>query len=251
MKCSKCGRENPVDSDFCQYCGSSLVNKEPAFTDPENYFAGETSKPKEHKKLLIPLIVVTIVASVLAILNLVQYSGNRQTRATIESLTAQIGEKDTGLSSLEGIQSQLTEKDKTIEAQEEQISSLEKKNAKLESQVSDLEGNARRYEIIKESFDPHASYGFSSNRFKVNNGIVILERGTIKRLTLTADFDEEVEVTSNVDGFSADIVWNEDTWSGSTTTVDIVASETATGVTVINFSNDQNTRSFDVFVIVL
>ncbi len=253
MKCGKCGRENPADSDFCQYCGSDLkIKKNSDDLASENYFTVDPAEKPKANRFIIPFIIAFISAVALGVVCFIQYSRNQQTEQTVNELTEQLAEKEKYIEGLSDVQAKLAEKDKTIESQESKISSLEKKNKKLEDQVSELDSNARCYEIIQEEFDPDENYGYASNGFKVSDGIIILKKGgSSKRITLTSDFDDYVEVTTDVDGFSADAIWNEETWYGSTTTLDIVPSKTVSGVTKITFTNDYNNKSFDVFVLVI
>lgn len=50
MKCSKCGKENPNDSKFCQYCGGLF----------------ERDKEKGNSKVIIIILIIILVCALVA-----------------------------------------------------------------------------------------------------------------------------------------------------------------------------------------
>ena len=237
MRCSKCGREVPKDSDFCQYCGTSIEHKP---LEPENYFIDE---PKNvERKVSAPLIAAICIAIIMTVLNIVQYNNNQKVQERVNIVNEQLDE----------LKSAVADKDKTIKDKDNKIESLTKDVDELEQNLTKSQDKLEIYDEIVYEFDPTEKYGYASSGFKVSDGIIILEKGGRgKTITLTADFDGYVDITSDTDGMSADINWNEETWSGSTTTLEVVPSPYITGVTKITFSNNMNSRTFKVFVIVI
>ena len=82
MKCNKCKRDNPPDSEFCQYCGSKLVKsvgKHSGEIDPDDFIikSSETEAPKITSKVVRMLMVAIII--ILASLNIFQYVNYRIT----------------------------------------------------------------------------------------------------------------------------------------------------------------------------
>lgn len=80
MKCNKCKRDNPPDSEFCQYCGSKLVKSVGKHRiDPDDFIikSSETEAPKITSKEVRMLMVAIII--ILASLNIFQYVNYRIT----------------------------------------------------------------------------------------------------------------------------------------------------------------------------
>lgn len=68
--CPNCGAENTEKSTFCQNCGSTLINtqKEKINTQEKQKNYPKKNKNKKHsktKKILIPLIILLIIATIL------------------------------------------------------------------------------------------------------------------------------------------------------------------------------------------
>lgn len=244
MKCNKCKRDNPPDSEFCQYCGSKLVKsvgKHSGEIDPDDFIikSSETEAPKITSKVVRMLMVAIII--ILASLNIFQYVNYR---ITISRLLAK---KNEVLAQNENI---LKQKDDEIRQRDEQIKNDIAKIASLTNDVFAYRNKANTYDEIVNAFDPQESYGYASRNFQMSDGVIILDKGgSRKRITLTAAFDG-VTVQMDQNGSAADIRWNESKWSGSTTTLDVVSGLFA-GVTLATFSNDLNNQEFQIMIIVV
>ena len=251
MKCQKCGRENPADSEFCQYCGSQIQGSEvkpSKVLDPENYFTSE-SPQKRKSTTPMSLIAALIVAAVLAVLNVVQYTNAQGKIADVGNLTTSLEQKTAEVAELTAA---VEGKDKTIEEKEAEIASLSSKISGLEKETTENKEKVDFYDDLWSTYNSGENYGYATNNFKVSDGVVVLMKGGKKKtITLTANFSGYVQVESETKGVSADVKWNQESWSGSTTTLDIISSKNRSGTTTITFTNDQNNKSFKVLVIVL
>lgn len=125
-----------------------------------------------------------------------------------------------------------------------------------EAYYSQLEENSYGFEEIAD-FARQSNCGYASELFHVNQGIIILDPDdTRKTITLTAAFDDAVEISVDIYGYGADLNFSEDSWSGDTTTlyVDRDADdmeEGEVGITTVTFTNDLNSQTFDILIITL
>lgn len=130
-------------------------------------------------------------------------------------------------------------------------------SAKEDSEYyAELEEYADSFEEIAD-FARQSNCGYASELFHVNQGIIILDPDdTRKTITLTAAFDDAVEISVDIYGYGADLNFSEDSWSGDTTTlyVDRDADdmeEGEVGITTVTFTNDLNSQTFDILIITL
>ena len=251
MKCNNCGMDNPTDSEFCQYCGKKIeTTKSEAqkAIDPESFFLNDAPKSKYRSKSVTICAIIALIV-VLAGLNVYQYINGQGRASNSANLITALEQKNGEITSLE---ESVEKKEKEIQAKENRIDELNEKISELEKNMSDSEEKVEFYDDLWFTFSDQESYGYASNNFRVNDGIVVLKRGGNKKtITLTANFSDYVEIDSDINGISADLEWNEDEWSGSTTTLSIIPSRIINGVTTITFSNSINNKSFKVLVIVL
>ncbi len=132
----------------------------------------------------------------------------------------------------------LREKEELIRQNQEEIAGLEQELASLREKAGAAEERAAVLRELSDVLNDGTLYGYGSDNFRTNEGIVVLNAGGRGRtLILRAAFDESFDLDYDVNGESADIFWNEETWGGSHTTVEIVPSETQTGITVFEIHN--------------
>ena len=187
----------------------------------------EEKAPKKKSGIILPIIlgVLLLGAIALAVIMAIQKSNAEEELAYVES-------------ELEDAQNELD----LINADDEYYSQLDE--------------YAYGFEEIAD-FARQSNCGYASELFHVNQGIVILDPDdTRKTITLTAAFDEGVEISVDIYGYGADLNFSEDSWSGDTTTlyVDRDADdmeEGEVGITTVTFTNDLNSQTFDILIITL
>ncbi len=287
MICPNCNNELQDGVAFCKYCGASLKDykpeaeektviipdetdvvvpaeepvyvpeeapeyipaeeaayippEEPAYIPPEEpaYAAYEVAKDEAPKKKGKAGKVVGIVVGALLLLAAIGFGVWMMLQKNEAEDKLEAKEK-----SLQSIQSEL---DST---KEELASAMEE----LE-ECGDYETYVDAIDSICE-FANYSSCGYASDLFHVDQGIIVLEEGDdYKTITLTTAFEGGGTYDCYVDyGTGAYAEFDEDEWSGDTTTISVVRDDYdledgEIGVTVINFTNDINNQSFSILVI--
>lgn len=247
-KCNNCGATIPADSEFCQYCGATLPHNERILEQPssvednlifsaikddqsltrETRFSldkGQEQSKKKTKLLTTILIVIAAVAVILAGLNIYQLLANSKNNQAISDYETQIKKKD----------DEIKKKNDEINSVKSQLSEANKKASSYDTLISALKNN----------------YGYATYYFCVNQGIVVLNTGGSKTLTLTAAFGTYASISSSTDSMNvANVIFNESSWEGDYTTITVKAGNTK-GIAKISFSNSVDSSSFKVLVIVI
>jgi hypothetical protein len=149
--------------------------------------------------------------------------------------------------SIDGYKQQLSEKDTTITTQNSEISDLKAKNTDLNAQVADYSFRATRYDTICNFYN-NFNVGFASNNFRSSNSIIFLKAlGPQKAFTLTVNFNGGATISVDYLGYSAAVNFSESNWYGSTT---IYVKPLIEGTTIATFSNDSNSQTFSVLIVV-
>ena len=143
---------------------------------------------------------------------------------------------------------------------------------KLDDAKSDLKKAEAKYDELKDEYDEleglydsadsasvdladicyYAQYnniGYASDAFHTDKAVIVLSEDDYdETLTLTLAVDTAVTVSYDLEGYSADVSFDEDTWEGDTTTLTVSPLEK--GVTLLSFYNDVNSETFSVIIIV-
>lgn len=132
-------------------------------------------------------------------------------------------------------------------------SALETQLAQKSAKVDQLQETTSMYHTLKDALTS-GTYGYASNNFRVDEGIVVLDKNDpCKFITLTANFGTYVTISTDRAGSGADISFTEDEWYGSTTSLRVERktneSCARTLVTKVTFSNNVNKQTFCVLVV--
>ena len=218
----------PIKKKFCKYCGGLIDQSTKKCTA-----CGKQFFVFPVKNALFVICAISITAAFIIIFyQRVTFSEKER------SLQSELSEKSQSITSLE---SSNKTKDSTIDSLNSQISSLK-------DQVTDYKQDSETLSSII-SFLQNKNTGSASSKFKASDKIFVVDRfDTQTSFILTCDFPGFTNILTSKKGSSADIIFSQDRWYGSTTKLFINPS--SVGTTVITFSNDQNTQTFKIMIIV-
>ena len=256
MICPNCRMQLPEDSVFCQYCGLKLIapvnqvsqrakmdtseqntmHKEPLLATASGRSSmqnNETNKQTNNtllgkrttQKWIVLVICLIMLLLVMTSLCAYQYLSDRNSAARVAELSETIAELD---------------------------SQIDKKNSeitKLKDKASSLENDAKKYDLIVDAVRSR-SIGYSTNNFQSSESIIVVDRKEINRkFTLIAYWSNggSVSVDYNTSSPAAYVDFDQESWDKSTL---MTVQPKHSGVTIVTFSNDVNSKTFDVIIIV-
>ena len=130
---------------------------------------------------------------------------------------------------------------------EEKISNLNSTISEQKSTIYSLEEKADYFDDICKEYRS-SNIGYAANNFKSNESIIFLSKNeTDRKFTLTANWPNGGLVDIEYSGNSAYVSFDSETWSTSTKMSIIPRREGVTGVT---FSNDVDSNTFKVIIVV-
>ena len=278
VTCPTCNSVLPMDSEFCQFCGSRILmakgtisSKPEALVLPDPAESGEgfiengvsddaqevikrndsdmpvpQKKAGRNSKLLIAVLVIAVVLSVAG--NIGQFFVHSHSASNFES-------------QLEEANKMLVEKDATIASYKEEISSqaatITSNKNKISSQETTINQQKRQIsdlKVKKEYFDEivsemrYGNAGYAASNFCASDSVIVVDKNdTSCKFTLTANWSYGGTVSVDYSSSAAWVSFDNNTWSKSTT---MTVHPLWEGITVVTFSNDVDSKTFKVLIIV-
>ena len=207
--------QNPPDSVFCTKCGFNLEEE-------RKKNAAELKSNPVKKKLLVFKNIALIIFGIAVIgLSIFSFSQNERI-AVLEN---------------------------TIEEKE---SELEDKRKELNNTTKELNTSIKEHSdmmnTIKDFLDEDNA-GFATNSFKADVPIVFLKRNDEpRRIYITGNYQTTYHVDISGDAVATE--WSNEKWFvGEKTYIKLIIKEK--GISRLTFSNEYNSKTFDVLVIVI
>ena len=208
--CKNCGAEYTDDSLFCPFCGSAVENNESVTNITGTTFVQEKEKKKSKFNFKIASIVILAVSLALAGLVIYQNSVNRKISEENENLSSSVSH--------------------------------------LTNDVKSLEKYVDYYDDIRDCAR-YNNIGYSAYNFHCDTGVVVMSSADLyEKITLTAYWSSGGSVSiSNSDYDVAGIDFDNDSWSQSTT---LTITPSSKGMSIVEFSNDVDSNTFSIIIIV-
>lgn len=271
MRCNHCGQPLPEDSKFCQYCGEKIsleaaqsseaaavtaekmtvdiaaeekpvaVNEtqEKLNTEPQKPISISSQKNRTEKKgrskasAVIPwvLFLLTAICTGLLLIHAVQI----QKQTEVQQLK------------IEELQTQISELENTVESQKSVIEDQTAKISKQTEEHAEEKKKADMFDLLCSGLRS-GKIGTGSEEFKVSDGVVILSKGTSKKIDLITAWGEgggtiDFYITNDC----CTIDFTEDSWYDSTK---LFIKGNSVGVSIATFFNTANSDTFKVVIIV-
>ena len=156
--------------------------------------------------------------------------------AKIEELNSTIASKD----------ATIAEKNKKIQSQDNTISSQEKTISSQNSKISSLEATAESFSTICSALKS-GNIGYAASNFNCSQSIVLVKKGETKKVTLTANWSNGGTVTFSYSTYAASVDFDQDSWTYSTK---LSIKGLSSGVNVVTFSNNVDSKTFKIIIIV-
>lgn len=206
--CTACGKANPEDSEFCQYCGKKIEIVE----EIKNIAPTEKGADKSNSSKLFK--IACCIIAVLLFLNIYQCSMYFSISGELEK----------------------------TQSSEEFYETRYKDTMKSLSEYK-----SKYYEIT--NFLKSSDAGYANSNYYASDSIVVLNKnGFSKSVLITCKYYYTTISYSNSNKFVAHAEWD-DNWNGNS--INITFSPGDTGTSIITFTNDYNSASFRVMVIVV
>ncbi len=133
-----------------------------------------------------------------------------------------------------------SEQNSIISSQEDTIST---QNEKIEN----LEVGSGYFDKICDELS-YGNVGYASDNFRASESVIVVSKNeTGKKFILTAHWSGGGTVSTNYSGSSATVSFDQNNW---TTSVSMKVNPVSEGVTVVNFSNNKDSKTFKVIIVV-
>lgn len=188
--------------------------------------------PKKRSKA--PVIILSIICVLLVAANIAQFFLYRETVSDTEQQLI------TANNTIEANTKRISELQNTISTQKTTINSQKTK-------ISNLEDDSDHYnEIIR--YAKGEDFGYAASNFRASTGVIVVDKDDDDyKFTLTANWTYGGTVEVNYSSSAAWVEFDKNEWSTSTTMTVVPNYE---GVCIVTFSNDVDSKTFNVLIIV-
>lgn len=181
-------------------------------------------------KAVVPLLVCCVLLVSSLSLNGVQYFLGRQ---SAQALAVQASE-------LEALEQEVSDLNTTVANQKSTILSQA-------DQVSLFKERAEYFDFLCQELST-GNIRYASDNFRASEGVIVVSlHDNNRKFTLTAHWSGGGTVSTSYSGLGATVSFDNDSWSSST---QMTVKPWRAGVTAVTFSNDVNSQTFKVIIIV-
>lgn len=220
-QCKACGADIDPRTRKCTVCGKPAARVPPA-------------------ALALAAVSVLLVCSFAV--NLIQYGSAAKVRQELEQ------QRETSNAAIAAQESAILELENQLEETEAERQRSEATLLYTKSELERAQTDAHYLDLIR-SFLTKSDAGYASDQFCASKSVLILSTtGGEQSFSLTTAFPGHVEYSHSTTGNSAYVYFAENSWTGTSTTIRVAPK--SSGATYVTFSNNFNSQTFRVLVIV-
>ena len=193
------------------------------------------------KKSKAPIIILSIICALLIVANVAQYFLYKEAVKDTEQQLV------TANNTIDANNRKITELQNTISSQKTTISSQKTTISSQKTTISNLEDDSDHYnEIIR--YAKNEDFGYAASNFRASTGVIVVDKDNDNtKFTLTANWSNGGTVEVDYSSSAAWVDFDKNEWTTSTTMTVIPNYE---GVCVVTFSNNVDSKTFSVLIIV-
>lgn len=151
------------------------------------------------------------------------------------------------LTQISALQGKVSELEATVEKQTNTINTQTNTINSQKKTISNLKPKATNYDDICSSLK-YGNIGYAAYNFKSDESIIVVRKNERDRkFTLTANWSSGGSVGVSYSSTAATVSFDKDSWYTSTT---MTVKPRSVGATVVTFTNDVNSDSFKILIIV-
>lgn len=216
----------PSKQRYCKFCGGIIDNTSRKCTNcGKQYLNFKFIMGSASTKIAVIIIIALTAACIL------QYNQHQENISTISALNDEI-----------------LALQEEADNWEEKVSSQAKTINSQKSQITNLEDKADNYDEICNNLSS-GNIGYAAYNFKSDASVIVVRKNERNRkFTLTAYWGNGGHVSVSYSSFSAFLSFDKESWNTSTT---VTVCPFAKGATVVTFSNDVDTNTFKILIIVI
>lgn len=218
----------------CKACGADI--------DPHTRKCTACGKPAARvQSAALALAAVSVLLVCSLVVNLVQYGSSAKVQQELEQ---QLESSNAALTAQESDLLQLENQLRITEASRERLKALYQQT---KTDLEEAQKDAYYFDLIHR-FLTGSNAGYASAQFYASKSVLILSlTDEAQSFSLITGFSGYVEYSFRTSSNSASVSYTENSWHDSTT---IRVAPRSTGATFITFSNNLNSQTFRVLVIV-
>ena len=224
-QCKACGADIDPRTQKCTACGKPASRVQPAV-------------------LALAAVSVLLVCSLVG--NLVQYGSSTRVQQELEQQLEQQWESSNA--TIAAQESAILELEEKLEETEAERQRSEAMLLYTKAELKDAQEDSYNFDLIR-SFLTKSDAGYASDQFYASKSVLILSMtGGDQTFSLITGFSGHGQYSCSTTSNSVLVSFTEDTWYGGRTTIRV--SPKSTGSAYITFSNNLNSQTFRVLVIV-
>ncbi len=214
--------DNKKKPKYCKRCGGLI--------DPTTKKCQGCGRQHFRAGRILPILCLSLALAIAIGLNVAQLVVSQSDKEQLVDLEQMVSKQE----------STISKQKTTIDKQSKNIAKLQKSSETYEEKAKDFDEICRELQT--------GNLGYASSNFHVDESVIVVSKSQKNRkFTLTANWTNGGTVELDYSGFCAMVDFDKNSW---TTSTQMTITPYFEGVTTVTFSNDVDSRTFKVIIIV-